>query len=425
MKYLTLCFVALFGGLSLAGQATKEEMLATPEKTAGVYYAYPAPKEYVATPPPKGYVPFYISHFGRHGSRFLLEETEYTEVLALMEKAEAADALTPLGKDALQRLRRVYEEAEGHAGDLSPLGIRQHRGIAERMYGAYPEVFADGRTISARSSVILRCAMSMAAFGDRLKELNPRLVITYESSQKYMAYLTYRSPQAQEYIGPKAPWRIEYEKFRRAQTHTDRFIASLFSDEEFVLKNVDPIETMWDFYWVASDMQNVETPVSFYDLFTPEELFDLWQCFNCLFYFADANPKGSDGVIIDSYKPLLRNIIESADRAIADGNTAATLRFAHDSNITPLTGLLGVENCGVSVDDPYTLYRHWADFKISPMAANLQIVFFHKKKGDPKDDILVKVLLNEKEVHLPIETDRFPFYRWEDFRAYCMGLIEE
>ena len=60
MKYLTLCFVALFGGLSLAGQATKEEMLATPEKTAGVYYAYPAPKEYVATPPPKGYVPFYM-----------------------------------------------------------------------------------------------------------------------------------------------------------------------------------------------------------------------------------------------------------------------------------------------------------------------------------------------------------------------------
>ena len=119
-------------------------------------------------------MPFYISHFGRHGSRFLLEETEYTEVLGLMEKAEAADALTPLGKDALQRLRRVYEEAEGHAGDLSPLGIRQHRGIAERMYGAYPEVFADGRTISARSSVILRCAMSMAAFGDRLKEHNPR-----------------------------------------------------------------------------------------------------------------------------------------------------------------------------------------------------------------------------------------------------------
>ena len=78
----------------------------------------------------------------------------------------------------------------------------------------------------------------------------------------------------------------------------------------------------------------------------------------------------------------------------------------------------------MSVDDPYTLYRHWADFKISPMAANLQIVFFHKKKGDPKDDILVKVLLNEKEVHLPIETDRFPFYRWEDFRAYCMGLLE-
>ena len=119
MKYLTLCFVALFGGLSLAGQATKEEMLATPEKTAGVYYAYPAPKEYVATPPPKGYVPFYISHFGRHGSRFLLEETE---AMGRMLREAAASTPGSLPRAcALEPRRRKQRGGSIRKGKWSPL----------------------------------------------------------------------------------------------------------------------------------------------------------------------------------------------------------------------------------------------------------------------------------------------------------------
>lgn len=135
------------------------------------------------TQAPDGYEPFYISHFGRHGSRYLILETDYTNPIREMERAEKAGALSELGKDALSRLRAIYDEAEGRAEDLSPLGARQHRGIAERMTAAFPEVFGDGKKISARSSIILRCAMSMAAFCDRLKELNPTLQITYESSK--------------------------------------------------------------------------------------------------------------------------------------------------------------------------------------------------------------------------------------------------
>ena len=36
-----------------------------------------------------------------------------------------------------------------------------------------------------------------------------------------------------------------------------------------------------------------------------------------------------------------------------------------------------------------------SDFKIVPMAANVQLIFFSKKGSD---DILVKFMLNEKEV---------------------------
>ena len=81
---------------------------------------------------------------------------------------------------------------------------------------------------------------------------------------------------------------------------------------------------------------------------------------------ACANHADSNGSVRDSSKPLLRNIIESADAAIANPSQAATLRFAHDSNITPLAALMGIETYDVAWREPETLYQHWTDFKVSP-----------------------------------------------------------
>lgn len=423
-RVITLALALAAISLPTSAQTTREEMFADIAKTAGVYYAYPAPDEQNYTEAPKGYKPFYISHFGRHGSRYLISESEYTNPIDKLSEADRAGKLSAKGKDALQRLRKIYKEAEGRSQDLSPLGVRQHRGVAERMYGAFPEVFGDNKTISARSSMVMRCAMSMAAFGDRLKELNPTLRITYESSQKYMPYLTGRTEESNRYTGDKGPWRVEYEKFRKSHTNSGRFAAALFTDQEYVRKYVDTDELMWEFYWVASDLQNMETKISLYDLFTKDELFDLWQCFNMQFYYGNANSAPSDGVVMNSYKPLLRDIIERADSAMSNPSIAATLRFAHDSNIVPLTALMRINDCAVAVDEPDSLYRYWADFKVSPMCANLQIVFFNKK-GGAADDVLVKFILNEHEAKIPVATDKFPYYRWPDVKAYYEKILSE
>jgi hypothetical protein len=42
------------------------------------------------------------------------------------------------------------------------------------------------------------------------------------------------------------------------------------------------------------------------------------------------------------------------------------------------------------------------------MGANLQIIFYR----DKKNDILVKLLLNENEVTLPIKSEFGPYYSW-------------
>lgn len=422
LKQILVWCLAALASVPAGAQTSKEEMFSSVEKTGGVYLAYPldfGPQ----TPAPEGYKPFYISHYGRHGSRYLIADKDYKAVIDLFEEAHREKALSGLGEDTYRRLQKVWEEAEGRGGDLTPLGVRQHQGIAERMFASFPEVFQGTPSVSARSTIVLRCAMSMAAFGDRLKELNPGLRISYEASPKYMDYLNYHTDESNRFTSSKeGPWVEEYRKFEEAHTRPDRLVASLFDDARFILRKVNPQEVMWGLYWIASDMQNMETKESFYDLFQPQELFDLWQCVNYRFYVGNANHAAGNGIVVANAKSLLRNILDSAGEAIRKGGIAATLRFGHDGNVIPLAALMQIENTYAAVSDPYEVYKVWSDFKVVPMAANIQLVFFRKEKGNP-EDVLVKILHNEKEVHIPVPTDRFPFYRWQDVENFYRLLL--
>lgn len=414
LRIKTLAFILATCGLGVSAQTTFEEISADLNKAGGVYLAYPK-VEAKQTPAPKGYKPFYVSHYGRHGSRYLLGDRDYLWIIQLMQKADSVNCLTSLGKDVLKRLTLVWQEVQGRAGDLTPLGVRQHQGIAERMTKNFPEVFRGKRSVSARSTVVYRCAMSMAAFGDRLKGLNPQLDISYEMSEKYMSYLNYHTDRSNAFThGEKGPWVEEYRKFEEQQVKPDRLVNTLFSNADFIRCEVNPNNLMWGLYWIAVDMQDIETPVSFYDIFTASEMFDLWQCVNYRFYIGNANPLASKGIVMANAKSLVENIIESADAAIKDHSIAATLRFGHDGNVIPLLALLQIENFDVAVAGPSEVYKYWCDFKATPMASNVQIVFFENKKGD----VLVKFLHNEKEVHIPVKTDNWPYYHWNEVRDY-------
>ena len=81
-------------------------------------------------------------------------------------------------------------------------------------------------------------------------------------------------------------------------------------------------------------------------------------------------------------------------------------------------------NTGIETADMENLHKVWRDYEISPMAANVQFVFYKSsKKGAP---ILVKVMLNEIEQKLPVTCDAAtvkncpaaPYYRWEDVRTF-------
>ena len=109
---------------------------------------------------------------------------------------------------------------------------------------------------------------------------------------------------------------------------------------------------------------------------------------------------------------------------IASGKTGATLRFGHDGNLIPFTGVLGLKDCYNSVENPAEFYKYFVSYKISPMAGNVQIIFVRNKKHH--DDIIVKFMLNEREISIPqLETDMFPFYRWSSVRNYFETILAE
>ena len=189
MRYLTLktrlLALLLLAATCAAAQPTPAQLAARPELSAGIYHSYeyrPGP----AAPVPDGYEPFYISHYGRHGSRYHSKEEAYAEPLAALRKADKAGALTPKGREVLAKVEMLAADACKRYGDLSPRGVQEHRDIAGRMFAAYPGVFSTdgGRVcrIESRSTQVPRCILSMAAFNERLKELNPAISATRDAS---------------------------------------------------------------------------------------------------------------------------------------------------------------------------------------------------------------------------------------------------
>lgn len=184
-----LCSLAL----GMGAQTAKEEIFADVHRSAANYYAYPVPSV-EQTAPPAGYKPFYLSHYARHGSRFLINPDDYEKPLAVMREADGNGVLTELGKKTLCILDSVSRVAQNRYGELTPLGARQHRGIAGRMYQNFPEVFKGKAEVDARSTVVIRCILSMVAECLELQSLNPQLQFKNDASYHDMHYMNNDDP---------------------------------------------------------------------------------------------------------------------------------------------------------------------------------------------------------------------------------------
>lgn len=409
-----------------------EQVQANPSMVLSDYQPYPVQDQNPASIPhltkaPKGYRPFYISHYGRHGSRWLISTSTYKDPVAFLKKAKQAGALTPLGEDVLSRLEKVEEAARGRYGELTRLGAEQHRQIAGRMFKNFPQVFKGDARVDAKSTVIIRCILSMESFCMRLKELNPKLRITNDASEHDMYYMNNQDPDKFFHKITSDPKNSEILREYRKKVFTpDRLVKSLVKDESCFTDKYTASSLFYDITELAISLPNTDLDISLMDVVTLQDMHQLNLYRNLGSYryagFCDMGQKVTP--FRQTY--LLKNIIQTADKAIGEAGTdgrksaGATLRFGHDSNLMPLCSLMDIDGAGVYEPNNDNVANVWNMEHYIPKAGNLQFVFYGKK-GSP---VLVKVLLNEHEATLPVETDKFPYYEWDKVKAFYLNILD-
>ena len=338
----------------------------TQEQMGGVYYAYPVTETCLAEVT-EGYEPFYISHYGRHGSRWLTNDNRYIWV---NQHFEDQKNLTKLGKDVRKRLAKIWKNAKGNGGLLTALGGRQHRGIAKRMYQNFPQLFTAEAQLTAHSSIVPRCKTSMENFVAELKAQNPSIRLEPITREEDMAWIAYTSPEERALEGrTNVPLKIS----------PDRFVKALFKDPS---KVDDPAKLLMELHTIASDMQDVELDVSLYNLFTPEEMQAVYAKNNESMTIVHGDVIENEGIPARCAISLWQRIEADAEAAIARDGVGADLRFGHDSNLFRLLTLMGLDIQEKPMDE------------LLPMAANLQMIFYRNAQGE----VLVQLLHNERSM---------------------------
>ena len=130
----------LSAGTVSAQESLRRRISENPLVAAGNGKVYPVPEQ-GAPKALKGFKPFYISHYSRHGSRWLISREDYQRPMSILQEEYKRGNLTVLGEDVMRRLEIVCKAAESRYEELTVKGAEQQRGIAQRMYSNYPEVF--------------------------------------------------------------------------------------------------------------------------------------------------------------------------------------------------------------------------------------------------------------------------------------------
>ncbi len=404
---ILVCFLALWA-TRLGAQDVYDEW-------GGVYHPYRV-NVTARTPAPRGYKPFYISHIGRHGSRYPVHAGYVGNGLDPLRKADSLGLLTFEGKRLMRAFAKLDSISHGTYGLICELGAQEQQGIARRMAAAYPGVFRqkDRDSVACYSTHKQRAILSMTNFAAALASCAPTAHFGFAAGEKYYDYLCREDLAAPGLKGGS----------RKA----DRAMAEQFDYQGFYSRLfTDPVAAHACF---KSDRLMAETCVTngsvadylgipeLVRCLTSEEFEVASKIYNAKQYYQHCGSAEQGEWRMHIMDPLVLDFVEKADAAVAGNNVAADLRFSHDVGMMPFFSLIGLQGYDTRLSFE-EVCDHWNATYMMPMATNLQLVFYRGRKGD----VLVKVLFNEGESSIPA-LGPGPYYPWSALREYLLSVVE-
>ena len=420
---VTIHFSLLMPHLAWAQPKVMQLIKQMPSYASCNYHVYPDSITTPLTPSPAGKKPFYISHYGRHGSRYISSRSGYDIPYIMMLQADSLDELTPVGRKVLHEMNLIMQDTENRWGELTGYGKKQLQQIGRRLAERFPEVLCPGARVSAVSTPVPRCIESMGSCMLEMLQVCPQLQITMQSSQRNQWYMNHQDRQLRRnYMTPEA--KKAYDAYTAHRLGNTRLMELIFKNPDIVKEVVD--EDQFGYYLMKMGLFQLNTDynqhTNLMSLFHTDDLYLMWQIDNVLWYIQHGACKLNGSRQPYSQRYLLRQMIADADSCIRLDQPGAQFRFGHETVLLPLVCLIGVNGFDLETDNLDELEeKGWWCSSVFPMGCNLQFIFYRSNPKDP--DVLFKVLLNEEEATLPLQPVSGPYYRWSDFREYCLKKL--
>ncbi|HVU95169.1 MAG TPA: histidine-type phosphatase [Puia sp.] len=383
-----------------------------------------------STTAPAGYRPVFVNYVGRHGARHLTKAGADIGTLRVLDEAAGKQGLTPLGYRMRAAVKRLCLIEKGQYENITLLGAAEQRAIAQRMRGRYPGVF-QGRGLDVVMTYKIRTKQSADAFLQglggyhgtvRMSRLPDSLDAVLRFYDLSPAYLKYKKGDVVKKgmdsvdrdartaaVAAAVSERIFTPGYLKGRTAAE---AMTFSDDLYDLFSVQ--------FSMPGEIRERGWSADSVDLslaFSREDL--VWDDFrNGAQDFLEKGPARDPlGIQVKVAAPLLVDFVRTTDEFVAAEGKDAVLRFTHAEAISPFASLLGIPEASVAAPGIARYHDHWRAERIIPLSANIQWIIYSNG-----EDVRVKLLLNEREVELPIGGG--PYYPWKELRGYCIERLK-
>lgn len=358
----------------------------------------------------------HISYVARHGARYLSSESK---ILSVEKKLSAAN-LSAEGEAFMALLRSISQATDGRWGQLSAIGISEEQRLGAEMAKFAPPLLSEGKAVSI-TTFVPRVVMTAYEFNHALELKNTHLELYTSSGHQndsllyffdyYPGYKAYRESGA---------WIAIYEDYVKGHISPEP-ARHLFANNPGWSDDRLRSLTM-DMYAILQGCRASGLTAPTTQWMTEDEYRECWLASNLKHYLRNT-PNNLNPHCTPSVAPLVRRIIADADSAInADepDNVRFSGYFGHAETLLPLFSVLRLPGFYLSTEDYDSIAQHWRLQDLTPLGANVAMVFM-RPKSSASDVVYVTIILNGRPVS-PIP-GRGTLIPWDALKSHWLSLI--
>ena len=324
---------------------------------------------------PDSLKPVHISYIARHGARYLTSEDKVLKVEKALKKAESAGTLTRQGRECLALMQSVREQTAGQWGMLSPIGVAQERRLGAEMATMYPALFATkDAKVAGVSSYVPRVVETMDNFVVPILRAHPGILTTTSSGKEY-DYLTrfFVTDKAYDDWRHNGNWREVYDRFVADSLPVAPAQRLVGDNSGFTTKELKSLT--YNLYKVLQGLRAMSMSAPTTQWMSEQEYRQCWEATNLEKYYqyslsslSTQPAQGATDVLLALLNQISR-LENGAELPVLYGI------FGHAETLLPVFSLLGIEGTVSLPLDPMNLSQEWSDAVLTPLAANLEIVY--------------------------------------------------